>query len=49
MINKLGTSPPSVGRLVDRLIDMGLLMNIDNRKRKRIFVYKGYMDIFNRD
>lgn len=49
IINKLGISPASAGRLVDRLLEIGLLANIDNRKRKRVFVYKGYLDIFNKD
>lgn len=49
MISKLEISPASAGRLVDRLLEIGLLANIDNRKRKRVFVYKGYLDIFNND
>lgn len=46
---KLNMSNASAGRLVDKLIDIGILANLDNRKRKRIFVYKGYMNIFNKD
>lgn len=49
VVEKLKTSYASAARLVDRLIEIGILSNLDNRKRKKVFVYQSYMDIFNKD
>lgn len=49
VVLKLKTSYASAARLVDRLIETDILSNLDNRKRKKVFVYQNYMDIFNKD
>lgn len=49
VVLKLKTSYASAARLIDRLIEIGVLSNLDNRKRKKVFVYQDYMDIFNKD
>ena len=46
---KLDISVATSGRLLDRLCEEGILSNLDNRKRKKVFVYKKYIDVFNRD
>lgn len=46
---KLDISVATSARLLDRLCEEGILSNLDNRKRKKVFVYKRYIDIFNRD
>ena len=48
-INKLDISPATSGRLLERLCDEGILSNLDNRKRRKVFLYKAYIDIFNRE
>ncbi len=48
-MKKLEISNASVGRLFDRLIEIGILASLDNRKRKKVFVYRNYMDIFSND
>jgi predicted transcriptional regulator len=48
-IAKLDISPATSGRLLERLCEEGILSNLDNRKRKKVFVYKAYIDIFNRE
>ncbi|MEA3423040.1 MAG: hypothetical protein U9Q80_04470 [Bacillota bacterium] len=44
---KLDISVATSGRLLDRLCEEGILINLDNRKRKKVFIYKRYIDIFN--
>ena len=46
---KLDISVATSGRLLERLCEEGILSNLDNRKRKKIFVYKRYIDVFNKD
>lgn len=46
---KLDISAATGGRLLERLCEEGILSNLDNRKRKKIFVYKNYIDAFSRD
>ena len=46
---KLDISIATSSRLLDRLCEEGILSSLDNRKRKKIFVYKRYMDAFNKD
>lgn len=48
-MSKLGISAATSGRLLDRLCEEGILSNLDNRKRKKVFVYKRYIDIFSRE
>jgi Fic family protein len=48
-MRKLEISNASAGRLLDKLIEMGILASLDNRKRKKVFVYRNYMDIFSND
>lgn len=45
----LDISVATGGRLLDRLCDEGILSNLDNRKRKKVFVYTRYIDVFNKD
>jgi Fic family protein len=47
--SKLDISIATSSRLLDRLCEEGILSSLDNRKRKKIFVYKRYIDTFNRD
>lgn len=47
--SKLDISIATSSRLLDRLCEEGILSSLDNRKRKKIFVYKKYIDIFNKD
>ncbi len=46
---KLNISVATSGRLLERLCEEGILSNIDNRKRKKIFIYKRYIELFNKD
>lgn len=46
---KLDVSIATSSRLLDRLCEEGILSSLDNRKRKKIFVYKKYMDVFHKD
>ena len=46
---KLDISVATSGRLLDRLCEEGILSNLDSRKRKKVFVYKRYIDVFNKD
>lgn len=47
--SRLNISVATGGRLLDRLCEEGILSNLDNRKRKKVFVYKRYIDVFNKD
>lgn len=47
--SKLDISIATSSRLLERLCEEGILSSLDNRKRKKIFVYKKYMDVFNKD
>lgn len=47
--SKLDISVATSARLLDRLCEEGILSNLDNRKRKKVFVYKQYIDVFNKD
>lgn len=44
---KLDISVATSGRLLERLCEEGILFNLDNRKRKKVFIYKKYIDVFN--
>jgi Fic family protein len=46
---KLGINHSNAGRLLEKMIDIGILSNLDERKRKKVFVYRDYMEIFSRD
>lgn len=46
---KLDISVATSGRLLERLCEEDILSNLDNRKRKKVFVYKRYIDVFNKD
>ncbi len=46
---KLDISVATSGRLLERLCEEGILSNFDNRKRKKVFIYKRYIDAFNKD
>lgn len=47
--SKLNISVATSARLLDRLCEEGILNNLDNRKRKKVFVYKRYIELFSRD
>ena len=47
--SRLDISVATSSRLLDRLCEEGILSGLDNRKRKKIFVYRRYMDVFNKD
>lgn len=44
--SKLDISVATSGRLLDRLCNEKVLSNLDNRKRKKVFAYKRYIDVF---
>jgi Fic family protein len=46
---KLDISIATSSRLLDRLCGEGILSSLDNRKRKKIFIYKKYIDAFDKD
>jgi Fic family protein len=46
---KLGASPATSSRLLERLCEENILSNLDNRKRKKVFIYRRYIDLFNKD
>lgn len=46
---KLGVSVATSARLLDRLRSEGILGNLDNRKRKKVFIYKSYIKLFTKD
>lgn len=46
---RLGVSAASAARLLDRLSTEGIIENLDNHKRKKIFVCQRYIDIFGKD
>ena len=46
---KLDISLTTSGRLLERLCQEGILSNLDNRTRKKVFIYKRYIDVFNKD
>ncbi len=43
---KLDISVATSGRLLDKLCKIGILINLSNRKRNKIFAYKKYIDLF---
>ena len=43
---KLDISVATSGRLLDKLCKIGILSNLSNRKRNKIFAYKKYIDLF---
>ncbi len=49
IMNRLEISNATAGRLAEKLIDLGILININNKSRNKVFVYKEYMDIFSDD
>ncbi|MGF7184907.1 Fic family protein [Desulfitispora alkaliphila] len=46
---KLDTSVATGGRLLERLCEEGILSKLNERKRNKVFVYRRYIDIFNKD
>ncbi len=49
IMEKLQVSNATAGRLAEKLIEIGILENINNKSRNKVFVYKEYMDIFSDD
>lgn len=49
IMDKLEVSNATAGRLAEKLIEIGILENINNKLRNKVFVYKEYMDIFSDD
>ncbi len=46
---KLDISAATSGRLLERLCEEGILSNLDNCTRNKVFIYKSYIDVFNKD
>ena len=46
---KLDISIATSGRLLEKLCEEGILSNLNNRKRKKVFIYKRYIDLFSKD
>jgi Fic family protein len=49
IMNKLEVSNATAGRLAEKLIEIGILENLKDRTRNKVFIYKKYIDIFNED
>lgn len=49
MMTKLNISHATAGRLAEKLIEAGILENLENRARNKVFVYRRYIDIFSED
>lgn len=49
VMNKLKISNATAGRLLEKLMEIGILASLDNRRRKKVFVYRNYMDIFSKE
>ena len=49
VMSKLNISAATGGRLLERLCEEGILSNLDNRKRRKVFVYKNYINVFSRE
>lgn len=49
IMNKLEVSNATAGRLAEKLIEIGVLENLKDRTRNKVFIYKKYIDIFNED
>ncbi len=48
VVRRIGRiSYPTVARAIDRLVEMGILREVTQRKRDRIFVYGDYVEILN--
>lgn len=49
LFDKPTISVATSSRLLERLCEEDIPSNLDNRKRKKVFVYKRYIDVFNKD
>lgn len=49
IMDKLQVSNATAGRLAEKLIEINILENINNKSRNKVFVYKEYMEIFSAD
>lgn len=49
VMGKLDISNATAGRLIEKMIEIDIISSLDSRKRKKVFVYRNYMDIFNKD
>ena len=37
------------GRLINKLKNKGILKNLDNKKKDKVFIYQKYIDIFTQE
>jgi len=49
IVKKLEVSNATAGRLAEKLVEINILDNLDDRVRNKVFVYKSYLDIFDAD
>ena len=49
VVSKLDVSSSTSGRLLERLCEEGILEQIGEKKRNKVFLYKRYIDVFNKD
>ena len=49
VVFKLEVSSSTSSRLLERMCEEGILQQIGHKKRNKVFVYKRYMDAFNKD
>lgn len=49
VMNKLAISNSTASRLIDKMIEIGILSSLGNGKRKKVYVYRSYMEIFSKD
>lgn len=46
VVETLGTSRPTAGRLIERFCELGILVDVTpNRKRDKVYSFNDYLDI----
>jgi hypothetical protein len=44
-----GQSPHTVGKMLDAMIELGLVREVTGMKRNRIYEYTAYLELLNRE
>lgn len=48
LVEKTGITPATVNRALGHLEQLGIVQELTARKRNRLFIYAGYIEIINR-